>query len=78
MTATTLAIVLLNSAGVIVCAVQLMLAARREHKLIGEVTELQAVVDSIMIGHGMPTIFAQRYDLEVAIDPTKMAPPGDE
>lgn len=73
-----LAIVLLNSAGVIACAVQLVLAARRERKLIGEVTELQAIVDSIMIGHGMPTVFAQRYGLEVALDPTKMSPPGDD
>lgn len=63
---TVLAIgVLVNSLGIIVVTVAWMLSARRERRLTEEVTELQAVVDMMLLDHGRPTIFAQRYDLEI-------------
>jgi hypothetical protein len=58
-------IVLVNSAGVVACAVQLALAARRERRLTIEVTELQGLVDGIYVAHGWPSTFAERYGVEI-------------
>lgn len=49
----------------------------RLHRLEVEITELQAAADLNLMSHGSPPLFAPRYDLEIVIDPTKMAPPGD-
>jgi hypothetical protein len=40
-----------------------------------EVTELQAAVDLVLLEHGRPPVFANRYGLDYVIDPTKVPPP---
>lgn len=41
---------------------------RRITRLEDEVLELQGAVDLILVAHGRPAYFAERYDLEIVSD----------
>lgn len=75
---TVLAIgILVNSAGIIALAVMQVVLARGQRRSVEEVTELQGVVDMLLITRGLPPVFAERYDVEIAIDATKIQPPQE-
>jgi hypothetical protein len=68
-------IVVLLAAGNVACAATVAYMARRYRLLSGEVTELQAVADMLLLANGKPAVFAARHGLEYVLDPTKLPPP---
>lgn len=77
MSATLGVTLILLAAGNIACALTVAYLARRYRLLTGEVTELQAVVDMLLLASGKPAVFADRHGLEYVFDPTKLPPPED-
>lgn len=77
MTAVLVVAVWVSCAATISCAVQLIAMARRYRTLATELTELQAIVDAMLMDHGRPPVFALRYGMTLATDPTKIPPPSD-
>lgn len=57
--------VLINSLGIIAVALTLAWMSRQHRRLSDEVTELQAIVDLILVDHDQPPVFAPRYDVEI-------------
>lgn len=69
--------VLINSVGIIAVAVVLALMARRQRRTVDEVTELQGVMDLVLLSNGMPPAFADRYNVDFVIDPDHIPPPQE-
>lgn len=57
--------VLINSVSIIAVAVMLMWTSRAHRRLSDEVTELQAIVDLMLLDSGKPPVFARRYDVDI-------------
>lgn len=65
MSTVALVVGLINGITVILVAVTVMTQARRHHRQSDEITELQAAVDMLMITHDYPSMFAERYGVEI-------------
>lgn len=75
MTVVLVIAVWVSCAASLIASWNLVRAARRYRMLGGEVAELQAIVDGLLMEHGRPPVYATRYGLTIATDPTKMPPP---
>lgn len=69
--------VLINSVSIIAVAVFVALLARRQRRTVDEVTELQGVMDLVLLSNGMPPAFADRYNVDFVIDPDHIPPPKE-